>query len=102
MANRTNDILMSGLTKGQLLAEIDHMPDDTPIVFVCDYGDYCNTQQALPVGEVNVNDFTSNDLAESPYSKSGIKLVEQNDDDGYDDDDEPNKEKGTDIIIIQM
>lgn len=96
MANRTNDILMSGLTKAQLLAEIDHMPDDTPIVFVCSYGDYHNTQQALPIEEANVFEYTANDLKETAYSKSGICLVER-------DDDQPNKddEESIDIIVLK-
>lgn len=42
--------------------------EDTPVAFVCSYGDYNNTQQALPFGRSDVELVR---LEESAYSSSG-------------------------------
>jgi hypothetical protein len=62
------------MTVGDLLSELDGLPMDAPVVFVCDYGDYCHTQQALPVSSIEV--VTAERLSDSGYSKSGVELVD--------------------------
>lgn len=73
------------MTLGQLreaLAELDHMPDDTPVCATSNYGDYNNTMQAIPfktVGEAYLVDAAG-------YSCSGWALKPNqyvHDDDGF-------------------
>ena len=49
-------------------------PEAVPL-FVLDYGDYCHTQQALPVTEVRGLE-EAEVIQESAYSKSGLALEE--------------------------
>lgn len=70
---------VSGLTVAELISELEAMPLDARVFFACDYGDYNHTQQALPVD--NVAKLTTDDLEESGYSKSGIALRDERDDD---------------------
>jgi hypothetical protein len=66
-------------TVSQLMDRLDELDPDARIFFVCNYGDYHRTSQALPVGEVVEADTT--DLATTAYSQSGICLVEQDEPD---------------------
>jgi hypothetical protein len=62
-------------TVRQLREELEGADPDARVFFTCSYGDYHHTPQALPVGEI-VEDLDTNDLAETAYSQSGIRLVE--------------------------
>lgn len=74
--------LQRAKTVGDLIAELEGLPEDTPVLFCCDYGDHCHTQQALPVHEIEV--VPANRLGESGYSQSGIALSrEEEDESGY-------------------
>ena len=64
--------LQSALTVGQLRRMLRDLEEDSPVVFVCNYGDYCNTQQALPVGDLEEAEF--GDIVSSAYSQSGLAL----------------------------
>jgi len=66
--------LEAAYTVRNLRQALEGLPDDAPVLFVCDYGDYHHTQQALPVGEL-LEVYTS-DLGETAYSNSGICLLE--------------------------
>lgn len=69
-------------TVADLRTELEGLPEDTPVLFVCDYGDHCHTQQALPVRGIEV--VQASRLSESGYSQSGIALsCEEEDDSGY-------------------
>jgi len=59
----------------QLIEELENMDPQAEVYFVCDYGDYHHTQQAMPV-EV-VGDGDNGELADSNYSQSGTKYVER-------------------------
>jgi hypothetical protein len=65
----------AAFTVRQLMQELECLDPDARVLFVCSYGDYHDTPQALPVGEV-VADLTTNDLAESAYSQSRVQLIE--------------------------
>ena len=72
--------LKQGLSVADLIAELESMPQDAQVVFACDYGDHCHTQQALPVErceEMNGGEA----LVESAYSKSGLAIEDLDDDD---------------------
>ena len=69
------DALSRGFTVGQMRKEMEHLPDDTPFVFVCDYGDYHHTMQALPAEDVEVVKLSA--LKDSAYSQSGIALIDE-------------------------
>lgn len=83
----------SALTVRQLMEELESLDPDARVLFTCSYGDYHNTPQALPVGEV-VPDLTTNDLAESAYSQSGIRLIEDREPD-----DEPAPEEDEEDVF---
>ena len=55
-----------------LIAELQGLDEDAPVFFVCDYGDYCHTQQALLVKDVE--QVKSENIETSAYSHSGVKL----------------------------
>jgi len=48
--------MKQALTVSQLMEQLERMDPDAKVVFVCDYGDYHHTQQALPVLEVDETD----------------------------------------------
>ena len=59
-------------TVAELIEELEQFDKDALVMFVCDYGDHCHTQQALPVREVE--EYTTRDLRDSAYSQSRIAL----------------------------
>jgi hypothetical protein len=74
--------LNSAMTVADLIAELEGLPEDTRVLFCCDYGDHCHTTQALPVRGIEV--VSASRLGESGYSQSGIALSrEEEDGDGY-------------------
>lgn len=70
----------SGMTVGDLIERLQQLDAEAPVFFVCDYGDYCHTQQALPVNDVEVKQ-SSQFETDSGYSNSGIALKREHDDD---------------------
>lgn len=94
--NEIRHQLDSAYTVRNLRDALEGLPDDAPVLFVCDYGDYHHTQQALPVGE-HLEVYTS-DLGESAYSNSGICLLEDREPD-----DEPreDEEEAGPVLILR-
>jgi hypothetical protein len=78
--------LQNAMTVGQLRKELEGLPDDAVVLYVCDYGDHCHTQQALPISEIA--DLGCDErIEESAYSSSGLCLLTINDEDEDDDED---------------
>jgi hypothetical protein len=95
--------LERGLTAGELIAELQQYDEDARVVFTCDYGDYCHTQQALPVEHIEASDCsgTMNGpryLVESAYSKSGLALQYYDDEDVDEESGQP--VGGSDTVVI--
>jgi RNAse (barnase) inhibitor barstar len=67
-------------TVRELIRELENADLDAPVFFVCDYGDHAHTQQALPV-EIVFSDVSTDNLTESAYSHSGVRLIEESDED---------------------
>jgi hypothetical protein len=80
--NPIDRVLSRGLTAAQLIEALSEMSPDAVPLFVLDYGDYCHTQQALPVTEVRGME-EAEVIQESAYSKSGLALEEVDDDEKY-------------------
>lgn len=78
--------LRSAMSVRELREQLEGYDDDAPVLFVCDYGDYCHTQQALPVGEIVETDASY--FADSGYSKSGLAFHEEEDEDDEDDEED--------------
>lgn len=82
------------MTVNDLICELQYLADngegDKEVYFGCDYGDYCHTEQALPVKYVE-----EGKLCESGYSRSG-KAFKSSD---YDDEDEEEDNKDTVIKL---
>jgi hypothetical protein len=66
-----------GMTKRDLIAALEEYDDDAFVVFQIGYGDYVNTQQALPIADVEAASI--NQLYESAYSNSRIAINEDED-----------------------
>lgn len=64
----------NGMTVADLICELEGCNPDAKVLFVCDYGDYHHTQQALPVNEISTMPMSA--LVESAYSQSRIACVE--------------------------
>ena len=88
---------LSGITVADLIAELETMNQDAKVLFVCDYGDYHHTQQALPVNEIVEAD--TSDLAESAYSHSRIAFVEERD--ANDEPDEDGEDETLPVVILR-
>lgn len=76
----------SGMTVEDLISQLQDCDPDAIVLFCCDYGDHCHTQQALPVSEVSAiapHEY----ISESAYSQSGLSLEEMDDQDDEDGDD---------------
>ena len=74
--------------------------------FVCDYGDYHHTQQALPVVEADMPFAEEACLEPSAYSQSRVALVEAEESDreeeGDDEGPDPNVEASPRVVILRM
>jgi len=92
------------MTVGDLRRQLENFDDETLVLFACNYGDYHNTQQALPVEEIE--EMGADDLETSAYSQSGLTLARESDYDEDEDemDDEYKAERAeladTSIIIL--
>lgn len=71
--------MSKGLTVQELINELQYLADngegDKEVYFGCDYGDYCHTEQALPVRYVEYGK-----LKKSAYSHSGMAFESQDED----------------------
>jgi len=85
-SEHVESVLRNAMTVKDLRQMLEGYDDETPVLFVCDYGDYHHTQQALPVSECE--EAESKHLSKSAYSHSEIALNDDEPEDGYDDLDE--------------
>jgi len=76
MIATVTEVLQSAMTVRDLMDELKYCDPDAAVLFACNYGDYHNTEQALPVSDVTC-DLTEEDLYESAYSRSGIALTDE-------------------------
>jgi hypothetical protein len=83
------------MTVLDLRAMLADMPADAVVVFGADYGDLCNTEQALPVTECEVID--NHMIDTSGYSNSGFSIEPARDDDGDHDEDAYR----TDVVVLR-
>lgn len=65
------------MTVGELIAELQAYDRDADVMFVCDYGDYHHTQQALDIEQTEM--VYRREIAPSAYSLSGYALIESED-----------------------
>jgi len=95
--NKIDRVLEDGLTVAQLIEALRQMPDDAVVVFGCDYGDICHTEQALVVRKVDELD-PGTRLETSAYSNSGVAIERLDDEDEVEDemDDET-----TQVVILR-
>ena len=73
--------LKTGLTVRDLIDELSTFDEDAIVVFACDYGDICHTQQALPVSSATEIDTDEERVVGSAYSNSGLAVEELETDD---------------------
>lgn len=97
MSREVEHQMEAAFTARQLIEELEALDPDARIFFVCSYGDYHNTPQALPVGEI-VQDLDTSNLAETAYSQSHIRLVEDDEEDQGPLDEEP----GEDVFPVAV
>ena len=92
--------LRGALTVGELIAELQRLPADSVPVFVCDYGDYSHTQQALPIRQVTDPAEERYSLRASAYSQSGVALAEPPEPDDDDPDNPAPEPDSTRFVIL--
>jgi hypothetical protein len=63
-------------TAAELMAALEELPPDAPVAFSSDYGDYYHTQQAHPLK----GNIEKQPLFESCYSRSGLAVAKDEDD----------------------
>lgn len=76
-------MLQQAVTVQWLLDELSHMPPDARVMFSCDYGDHCHTEQLLPVGNTTEFDPDEQKIYKTAYSNSGLAVsdIDEEDDD---------------------
>jgi CRISPR/Cas system-associated protein Cas10 (large subunit of type III CRISPR-Cas system) len=76
MATKLNNTL----SLQEVIDELEELKEeygpDAQVVFGCDYGDICHTQQALQINQVEA--VNANKIAESAYSNSGFAISDDN------------------------
>jgi hypothetical protein len=88
------------LTAAELIEALGAVPPEARVVFVCDYGDYCHTQQALPVRDVTDLEEEGGRLVESAYSQSGVALDRPDPDDDDEDDDPDEPDPDCPVVVL--
>ncbi len=101
--NRISRKLSNALTVEELIDELQNYPKDAKVVFACDYGDYCHTQQALPIETCDEIDLSNERIEESGYSRSGLALENLNAEQEEPGDDEPPTDgpEGEVVVILR-
>ena len=89
-------VLERALTVRHLIEELENQDPDARVLFVCDYGDYHHTQQALTVS--SSEEYDTSNLRTSAYSHSGIALIEES---GEPDEPHEDDYEGQPIVILQ-
>lgn len=77
MKTKIHHAIDKAMTVADLIEFLEGCDLDARVLFACDYGDYHHTQQALPV--TNAEESSTDALAPSAYSHSGIALIEPDD-----------------------
>jgi hypothetical protein len=88
-------ILERTITVQQLIDELENQDPDARVLFVCNYGDYHNTQQALTLD--NSEEYDTSDLRTSAYSQSGLALIEES---GEPDEEQEDDYQGQPVVIL--
>ena len=88
--------LANAMTVRQLIKALADEDPDAYVLFTCDYGDHCHTQQALPVKVVEDMQPDTERIEESAYSQSGLALAELDDED-----DELEDYDGPAVVILR-
>jgi len=97
MSRDVEHVLEESYTVRQLIEELQLCGDqDANVLFVCDYGDYHHTQQALPVSEIV--EVETDDLAESAYSHSHVAFVG---DESEPDEPRPENDDSLPVVILR-
>jgi hypothetical protein len=94
--------LNRAMTVADLMQELESLPPDAKVVFTCDYGDICHTQQALPVTEVRELDPSCESIADSGYSRSGLELAGGDDPHPEEDAEDPGEWDGPPVVILSF
>ena len=76
----TSRYLSDAMTVADLIERLQELDPHAIPLFVCDYGDYCHTQQAFPICHVDPMYDDSDCLRESAYSHSGLAIDPIDDD----------------------
>lgn len=89
---------LQGMTVAELIEALQGYPEDALVVFGCDYGDICHTEQALPVRELE--ELPASRIEETAYSKSGYEVARESEDDDEDEPAEPEVE-GAVVVVLR-
>ena len=98
-----NDLhtLRNGMTVRDLIDELSQLDPEAVVVFACDYGDICHTQQALPVSAVEELDPDEQRIEPSAYSQSGLAVERVGDDEDDEDDVLDDEYDGPAVVVLR-
>ncbi len=95
MTNRTERVLRQhAWTVGDLIRELSDFDENSPVVFACDYGDHCHTEQALPIEQAEA--LPAHRFSDTAYSNSGVRISRDDDED----EERPVSEDGEDELLV--
>lgn len=69
------------MTVAELIEHLQELDQEAHVLFTCNYGDFHRTEQALPVSDVNP--VATSQITDSAYSRSGLALVDDDEDSGF-------------------
>ena len=99
-----NRVLAQSMTVEELIEELQQYPAGSVVVFGVDYGDIGHTEQALPIGKVEL--LSSDEyIDESAYSQSGISIEKYEDEDSEEDEDFASDDvvkENSEVVILRM
>lgn len=82
----------SSCTVRELIEALEEQSPDAIVAFSCDYGDYSQTEQVLPIDPECIED---TEIEESAYSDSGFAIAGE-----PDEDEEPGERQS--IIVLRV
>lgn len=92
--------LKNAMTVADLIEALQNCDPDAVVVFGCDYGDHCHTEQALPVSTVDELD-SSEVLTDSGYSNSGVAIHSLDDEDTVGDEAESDSDQLGPVVVLR-
>jgi hypothetical protein len=88
------------MTVKELIAALQNCDSEARVVFGCDYGDRCHTEQALQVEDCSEMDYGRETIEDSGYSESGLAIKKADEDDREQEEIDETEEDRSDCKVV--